>query len=46
MANIDIILSRLEKVKPLGNNKYRALCPCHEEKTPSFNLKLLDDVTR
>jgi len=43
MANLDLILSRLHKVKTLGNNSYSALCPVHEEKTPSFNIKLLDD---
>lgn len=38
---IETFLNRLHKVKSKGKNKWVALCPCHNEKTPS--LAITDD---
>ena len=43
MANLDTVLSRLDKVKSYGNNKWLAICPAHNDKRPSLNIKLTDD---
>jgi len=43
MSNIDNILATLDKVKSLGGGKYRACCPAHNDKTPSLNIKDLED---
>ena len=43
MSNIDNILNLLDKVKSRGGGKYVALCPCHNEKTPSLNITDLGD---
>jgi len=40
---IDTILSQLDKVKSFGNGKYKALCPVHNEKTPSLAITERDD---
>ncbi len=42
--NIDIILSRLNKVKKTSkDNEYSALCPNHSDKSPSLSIKELPD---
>ena len=42
--NIDIILSRLNKVKKtFKDNEYSALCPNHSDKSPSLSIKELQD---
>ena len=42
--NIDIILSRLNKVKTTSkDNEYLALCPNHSDKSPSLSIKELPD---
>jgi hypothetical protein len=38
------LLSRLEKVQPIGNNRYKALCPAHDDSSPSLAIK--DDSER
>jgi hypothetical protein len=43
MSNIDTILNCLSKVKALGHGRYKALCPCHSEKTPSLSVTDLGD---
>ena len=35
---IDILLSRLQKVRPAGNNRWTACCPAHDDKTPSLTV--------
>jgi len=40
---IEEILSRLEKVKSTGKDKWIARCPSHADKTPSMSIKLADD---
>lgn len=37
------ILAALDKVKSTGANKWKALCPCHSEKTPSLHIKIADN---
>ena len=39
LGNLDKVLSRLEKVKSRGGGQYNALCPCHDDKTPSLGVK-------
>ena len=40
--SIDNLLSRLDKVKPNGNNKWLACCPAHPDKSPSLAIKEID----
>lgn len=40
----DEILSCLDKVKQTGEGRWVALCPCHEEKTPSMCITEKDDA--
>jgi DNA primase len=40
---IDVLLSRLAKVKQTGRDKWAACCPAHEDKTPSLVIRALDD---
>lgn len=37
--SIENLLSRLDKVRRRGNNKWMASCPCHTDKTPSLSIK-------
>lgn len=41
--NLEIVLSRLNKVKKTGDGKYLALCPAHADKNPSLAIKAVDD---
>lgn len=41
--NIDVLLNRLDKVKPCGDAKWKACCPAHEDRTPSLVLTELRD---
>ena len=40
---IDNLLSRLEKVKQTSPEQYVALCPAHDDKSPSLSLRFLPD---
>ena len=40
---VNNILSRLDKVRPNGENKWVACCPSHKDKTPSLSIKLIPD---
>ena len=40
---INNFLQKLEKVKPIGNGKWQACCPAHNDKSPSLGVKLTDD---
>ncbi len=42
-SKIQEILSRLEKVKVTGNNKWDACCPAHEDHTPSLSITQAED---
>ena len=35
---IDLLISRLQKARPVGKNAYVACCPSHEDKTPSLSV--------
>jgi hypothetical protein len=35
---IDLLLSRLDKVRKVGSNSYVACCPAHGDKTPSLSI--------
>lgn len=39
----DILLSRLDKVRALGNGRYMACCPAHDDKSPSLAIREIDD---
>ena len=41
--NIDLLLSRLEKVKRTGKQTWLACCPAHDDKFPSLSLREKDD---
>ena len=41
--SIDILLSKLEMVRPNGNGKYLARCPAHPDKSPSLSIKETED---
>lgn len=36
-------LSRLDKVKSTGKDRWVACCPAHKDKSPSLSVRLLDD---
>lgn len=38
-VQIDELLTRLQKVKKAGPNKWNALCPAHEDRSPSLAIK-------
>lgn len=40
---IDLLLSKLNKVKSHGDSRWVACCPAHEDKTPSLAIKKLRD---
>jgi hypothetical protein len=43
MNNIDTLLSRVHKLKKMGDSKWLACCPAHDDKSPSLAIKLADD---
>lgn len=36
---VEVLLSRLDQVKPAGNGKWYARCPAHDDKSPSLSIK-------
>lgn len=42
---IDKVLERLDKVKSKGADKWQALCPAHNDKTPSLTITQCKDGT-
>jgi hypothetical protein len=40
---IDLVLSRLEKVRQRQSNQWSARCPAHNDKSPSFSVAEKDD---
>ena len=40
----DLLLSRLSGVKNTGCGKWLALCPAHDDRSPSFAIKQNDDL--
>ena len=43
MSGIDDILNRLDRVKDIGNGKFLACCPAHDDKSPSLSIREIDD---
>jgi N-acetyl-alpha-D-glucosaminyl L-malate synthase BshA len=41
--NIDNLLLRLEKVKQTSTEQYIAICPSHQDKSPSLSIRVLPD---
>lgn len=39
MSNLDKVLSRLDMVKRIGDGRYTAICPAHDDRTPSLAIK-------
>lgn len=42
-APIDLVLSRLDKVKAAGAAKWKACCPAHDDRDPSLSIREADD---
>ena len=41
--SVDVLLSRLDKVRRTGAGKWQARCPAHDDMTPSLSIRELDD---
>ena len=41
----DLLLQRLDKVKPTGKDCWIACCPAHGDKSPSLSIREIDDRT-
>ena len=42
-APLDTVLERLAHVKKVGEGKYQARCPAHDDRTPSLTINEADD---
>lgn len=42
-APIDLVLSRLDKVKAAGASRWKACCPAHDDRDPSLSIREADD---
>ena len=40
---VELLLGRLEGVKPRGNASWIARCPAHSDKSPSLSIREADD---
>lgn len=40
---IEMLLSKFEKVRKTASSKWQACCPAHNDKSPSLAIKLTDD---
>lgn len=41
--NIELLLSRMQKVKATGKHRWICQCPAHQDKSPSLALSITDD---
>jgi hypothetical protein len=41
--SLETLMGRLDKVKHLGRAQYQAVCPAHQDKSPSLAIKALAD---
>lgn len=41
--DVNSLLSRLEKVKAMGRDRWMACCPAHEDRSPSMTIRAMDD---
>ena len=37
--NADVLLARLESVRPAGDGRWYARCPAHDDKSPSLSIR-------
>jgi len=42
MSQVDLILSRLDKVRSTGANRWTARCPAHDDNGPSLSIRDVD----
>lgn len=40
---IDLVLSRLDKVRAAGAGRWKACCPAHDDRDPSLSIREADD---
>lgn len=45
MDALETLLSRLDKLRPNGSNKWMACCPAHDDGSPSLGIKQSDNGT-
>jgi hypothetical protein len=43
MSKVDVLLSRLDGVRPTGAGRWIARCPAHGDKSPSLSVREIDD---
>lgn len=43
MSNIDLVLSKLDRVKPQGRDKWLSCCPAHDDNSPSLSVSVIND---
>ena len=43
MTSADTLISKLDKVKRTGKDRYSARCPAHDDKGPSLSIRETDD---
>ena len=43
MSYVNNFLNRLQKVKQVGDDKYTALCPVHDDNNPSMEVRIVED---
>lgn len=41
--SLEVLISKLEKVKPRGAGRWQACCPAHADKGPSLSIKETED---
>lgn len=39
MSNLNTLLQRLDKVQRIGEGRYKAICPAHDDRSPSLAIK-------
>ena len=44
MNNLNTVLQRLDKVQRIGSDRYKALCPAHDDRSPSLAIKDDDGI--
>lgn len=43
MMHAEILLNKLERVRPMGANRWMACCPAHDDRSPSLSIRQTDD---
>ncbi len=43
MSPVELVLSKLEKVRPRGRNRWSACCPAHDDQRPSLSVREAED---